>query len=151
VRTVRIAWAVAAVLGVAAALFAPLVVLPFLLAGALAGRRATRLALAARDGRASAGALVPPLLVVIVALLAGPAQVLWRSRRGANWNFFGPYETYGPNPAQASGWIDALLRSPHESLVYLDPWFAGVFLPALLFAVPGALLLAVWLAARPRS
>ena len=34
-RAARIAWAVAAVLGAAAALFAPVVVLPFLLAGAL--------------------------------------------------------------------------------------------------------------------
>jgi hypothetical protein len=150
-HAVRVTWAVAAVLGAAAALFVPVVLLPFLLAGTLVGRRASRAALAARDGRASAGALAPPLLVVVVALLLGPVRVLWHSRRGANWNFFGPYEAHGPNPAKATGWIDLLLRSPHETLVYLDPWFAGVFLPVLLFAVPAALLLALWLATRPRD
>ena len=154
-RAVRITWAVVAVLGVAGAFFVPVVVLPFLLAGALIGRRASRTALIRSDGLPSAGALLPPLLVLVVVFALGPAWTLWRSRREANWNFFGPFEgpfeALGPNPSRSPALVEGLTLSPLDHLVYWDPWFAGVFLPALIVVLPVALVLAVWLTSRSRS
>ena len=99
----------------------------------------------------TAGALLPPLLVLVVVFALGPAWTLWRSRPEANWNFFGPSEALGPNPSRSPALVEGMTLSPLDHLVYWDPWFAGVFLPALIVALPIALVLAVWLTSRPRS
>ncbi len=145
-RSVRVTWVVVTVLGFAAAFFVPLLALPFLGAAALIGRRLSRAELLRRGGRLSAKAMLPPVLFLVLVLVSGSAR--WRG--WADWNFFGPYESLGPEatPSQTSAVIQALMRSPVEHLVWWDPWFAGVLLPVLLLGIPVALALAVALALR---
>lgn len=142
-RAFRVVWAVVAVLGFAAALFVPVAALPVLGFVAVLARWHSRKKLAARQGRFGSGAAVGPLVVLAAAVAL--AELGW-CFGDDDWNLFGPYESWdpSPNPLPSRWWTHSAI----EHLAFRDPYYAGVTLPALIFAVPAALVVAVLLALR---
>lgn len=132
-RTLRVVWAVTAVLGFFGAWFAPVVSLPLLAVAAVAALRLSRRMIVHGEGRVRPRAAWPAL--ALLGLVAAAALVPWDRVLPAQ----GALGPESPNPQSVSWWA----LTPAEHLVWADPFYAGVIGPVLLVAAPCALAIAL--------
>ena len=133
-KALRVVWAVVAVLGLLGALFAPVILLPWLAVAAVAARWLSRRENVRRGGLIGPTVALPPLVLLglIGAAALGPGVFGWQE----------PMEPLGPNPPAIQWWA----LNPLELLVYTDPFYAGVIAPVLVVAVPFALAVTITIA-----